>query len=330
MDSKFIEPLVSVVMPAYNADLFIDSALQSLIEQTYQNIEIIVVNDGSTDGTAEKIKKYSKFDERIKIINTKNNGVAKALNRGIKEAKGEYIARMDADDISARSRLEKQIKFLINNKSIGIVGSAAKAIDSEGRELGKVLLKPENHNCLLWYMLFRNPFIHPTVVFRSEIIKKLMYIDTASEDNELWARAVKYTRFYNMPEPLLYYRVHDSQVSNNLYNESNNYKVFLLKQQFYKTVGLSCFDYKFFLVSRVPRSLKLRYVGGYAFFLYRTLISWGKLYNNTEEGKLVEAYRVLKLCMARFKEDTRHLTFFTFLLFLPLFLFAFIRILLMS
>jgi len=114
---------VSIVMSVYNAQKYLDEAIESILNQTYSNFEFIIINDGSTDKSLEIIENYAKKDSRIIVINRENKGLIYSLNEGIRKANGKYIARMDADDISLPQRLEKQVEFMEKNKNIGICGT---------------------------------------------------------------------------------------------------------------------------------------------------------------------------------------------------------------
>ncbi|MDE3946029.1 glycosyltransferase family 2 protein, partial [Glaesserella parasuis] len=129
-------PLVSVIIPCYNAENFVESAVRSIMEQTYSNLEIIVINDCSSDNTGEILKRLAEEDPRIKYIeNEQNLKLPKTLNKGINLAKGDYIARMDSDDISLPVRLEKQVEFMLSNKNIDIVGCNMQHMDVYSRRL---------------------------------------------------------------------------------------------------------------------------------------------------------------------------------------------------
>jgi len=132
-------PLVSVVMAVYNEERFIGQAIRSILGQTYSNLELIIVNDGSTDGTSEIIQKYCN-DNRVRSLKHSTNlGVSKALNNGIERGKGVFIARMDADDVSLPRRIEYQVGYLIDHENIGLLGTGAVIIDEADRRLLKII-----------------------------------------------------------------------------------------------------------------------------------------------------------------------------------------------
>jgi glycosyltransferase involved in cell wall biosynthesis len=200
--------MISVVMPVLNGEKHLREAMESVLKQTFTDFEFIIINDGSTDTTAEIIKAYN--DPRIVYIdNGANLGLAKSFNIGIQAARGIYIARMDADDISIKDRFARQVRYLEMHPDVGVLGSAAIRIDLSGKKLGKIS-RPTNHLDIKWRSLFSTPLIHPTVIARSEVLKNNPFDETLhnSEDYELWSRLLftTDTRFANLPEPLLLYR----------------------------------------------------------------------------------------------------------------------------
>lgn len=204
-----MKPEISVVMPVYNGEKYLKEAIESILNQSFKNFEFIIINDGSTDKTAEIIQSYR--DERIVYINNeKNLGLSKSFNIGIKVAQGSYIARMDADDLSLPERFEKQLNFLALHPEISIVGSAIERINEKGEKLG-VSRKALEPQALKWQSLFSTPLFHPTVVGRAQIFKENLFDEslTNSEDYELWSRLMfeKGCKLSNLPEPLLLYRV---------------------------------------------------------------------------------------------------------------------------
>ena len=204
-----LQPKISVLMPAYNAEKHIREAINSILNQTYTNFEFIIINDGSTDNTANIIREYN--DQRIVFIDNKTNqGLVSVLNYGLDIAKGKYIARMDADDISYPKRFEKQVRFLEKHDKVGIVGSWYKAFGSKNFvEKKKRFPKLKD--------MTNSPFAHPTVMLHKSFFDKynLRYNEQYkhAEDYELWVKASKYMKFANIQEVLLDYRWSDSNIS---------------------------------------------------------------------------------------------------------------------
>lgn len=209
------EPLISVILPVYNVERYVAAAIQSVLNQTYRNFELIILNDASTDGSKEII--FSFTDSRIRYVeNERNLMLIKTLNKGVGLAKGKYIARMDADDICVPSRFERQICFLERDQTYIMCGSWAKIIDSDGNKTGRIK-RIDSDGLLKVNMLFTTPFVHPTVMIRTDALKKNLYSEEAlhCEDMELWSRLAmnESFRFANIPEYLLNYRWHDRNIS---------------------------------------------------------------------------------------------------------------------
>ncbi len=203
------KPTISVVMPGYNAERFLKEAIDSVLAQTFTNFELIFINDGSTDSTESIVKSIN--DPRIVYLdNGENKGLAYSFNVGIKIARGEFIARMDADDICVKNRFAKQVAFLNSHPKVGVVGSSIIVIDENNRAI-KTLKRDRDHINIKWSSLFSTPMYHPTVMARTEILKNNLYDESLSnsEDYELWSRLLftTDTHFANMDEPLLRYRI---------------------------------------------------------------------------------------------------------------------------
>jgi glycosyltransferase involved in cell wall biosynthesis len=208
-------PLISVVMPVYNAEKYLTEAIESILEQTYEYFEFIIINDGSTDSSSIIIDSYAEIDSRIRHVKNKNQGISLSLNDGINIAKGEFIARMDADDISLSTRFEEQVKFMENNPEIGVCGTWAKLIgDIKDGEYNR---PPSNHDELKIRLLFSVCFVHPSVMMRrSLLIKTNNLYDpnfTSAQDYDLWSRLETHTNFSNIPKTLIKYRVLKNSVS---------------------------------------------------------------------------------------------------------------------
>ncbi len=163
---------ISVVMPVYNGERFLEDAIESVLDQTLEDFELIIINDGSTDNTEKIIEEYMEKDYRIICIkNRVNKGFDNwynILNMGLKVARGEYIARMDADDICYPNRLEVQYNYLEKHKDIFLVGSSCDVIDKDGIEIDEIIKKPFPSILLKYRIAYSNSFIHPSIMFRNE------------------------------------------------------------------------------------------------------------------------------------------------------------------
>ena len=205
--------LVSILLPVYNGETYLAESLDSVLAQTYQNWELVIINDGSTDGTESLISKYQ--DKRIRYLpNDGNKGIIFSLNRGLRESNGAYIARLDADDIALPHRLEKQVRFLSENPDYAMCGSYFQTIDSNGRFLKNVRF-PANNRDAQSYLLLHNCFCHSAIMMRTSIAKELKYDEKfqVCEDYDLWYRISRSGKILNLPEFTTLYRVHDNNMS---------------------------------------------------------------------------------------------------------------------
>lgn len=208
-------PLISVVMPVYNAEKYLVEAIESILEQTYEKFEFLIINDGSTDSSSIIIDSYAKKDSRITHVKNQNQGISLSLNCGIALAKGEYIARMDADDISLAVRFEEQIKFMEKNQNVGVCGTWVDLIGEI--KAGEYKRHPTSDEELKVRLLFSVCFVHPSVIMRRELLVRTNnFYDptyTSAQDYELWSRLKDCTQFANIPKTLMKYRVLSDSVS---------------------------------------------------------------------------------------------------------------------
>lgn len=203
------QPLVSVLMSVHNDLQYLRESVHSILNQTFGDFEFILIDDGSTDGSGDLLKDLS--DPRVKLlVNPSNLGLTASLNLGLDLARGKYLARMDADDISEPQRLERQVEFLEAHPQIGIVGCSRHLIDEVGKT---VAIAPalEDDLSIRWKCLMGNPFAHPTVMIRRQVLlnHSLRYDPTfrTAQDYELWTRLLPCTQAANLPEPLVRYRL---------------------------------------------------------------------------------------------------------------------------
>lgn len=206
-----IKPLISVLLPVYNCELYIKEAVDSILGQTYTNFELIIIDDCSTDATVSILKTYN--DARINlIVKPQNSGYTNSLNYGISIAKGKYIARMDGDDISLPKRFEKQVFFLENNPDVVLCGTCYSVIGTD-----TFIMLPENNEEIKFTMLKYCPVGHPTVIMRKSTLEQLPFVYDISkepaEDYDLWVRLINLGKLHNLQEILLMYRMHGNQVS---------------------------------------------------------------------------------------------------------------------
>ena len=207
-------PLVSVLMSVYDGELYLRKAVESILDQTFRDFEFIVINDSSTDHSAEIVTSYD--DRRIRYYeNGQNMGLARALNRGLSLARGEHIARMDQDDISLPERLAKQVEFLETHPEVGVLGSAFQIIDEQGTP-NHTKRFPAEHGFLRWCLCFGSPIAHPTVMMRTALVREVSGYRTDirhAEDYDLWWQLSKTTDLCNLQEVLLLYRHNEGSIS---------------------------------------------------------------------------------------------------------------------
>lgn len=204
-------PRLSVLLPTYDAVEFVERAVGSVLDQTYEDFELIVIDDGSTDGTVEAIRQFE--DDRIRLIQREDeSGITSALNAGIDAADGEYLARQDADDWSAPERFERQVGFLDANPEVALLGTGAWLVDEDGQRTGRrrVLERPDFED-----LLVHNEFVHGSVMMRREALEAVDGYDEwfpTTEDYDLWLRLAKRFPTRNIDEPLYAFRQHESSV----------------------------------------------------------------------------------------------------------------------
>lgn len=247
---------ISVLMSVYNDEKYLRKSVNSALEQSFSDFEFIIIDDGSTDKSLEIVKSYK--DPRIRIVRNKNNiGLTKSLNKGLQFAQGEYIARMDADDIALPDRLGKQIDFMDKNPGVGVLGTAIYVIDEAGRLITKSR-KPLTHPCCVWNLLFRNSFYHPTVMIKKDLLLSVEGYSPqhkAGQDRDLWIRVFDKTKLANLKEPLLLHRKHRKQISHNLDNVEYKERIESRQRIFSLIVGREI-SYKNLKIMSIRRKLK--------------------------------------------------------------------------
>jgi len=232
---------VSIVMPTRNAEKFLRESVDSILAQTMQNFELLVVDDGSTDRTLEILNSYE--DGRIKILQGPCRGIAAALNMGIRAAEGEFIARMDADDICMPQRFEKQVATLEAAPDAALCSSDVELMGVDWPFWGSGVTEHcEFYTRLLWEM----PLCHPAVMFRKrEFIEKGIFYDesfTNTEDFEFFSRAVTKVRFCGVNEKLLRYRMHEDQATTAVEDKGKSNYLKVIKRNFKERLDVDMTD----------------------------------------------------------------------------------------
>lgn len=211
------KPVISVILPVYNASQYFPQAIESIIKQTYTNWELIIVDDCSTDDSRKIARSFAKQDARIRVLKTpKKLPVGAVANLALKKAKGEYIARMDADDISLSDRFSKQLSFLKRNPKIIGVGGQCQLIDSDNQPIGYKIF-PTEPSDIEEMMFYYYPVQSPTFMVRRTALPTdfIWYEEKveSAEEHELLFKIHQYGRVANLPEVTLLYRMHDNNVS---------------------------------------------------------------------------------------------------------------------
>jgi glycosyltransferase involved in cell wall biosynthesis len=210
-------PRVTVLMPVFNGEKYLKEAIDSILKQKFHDFEFLIINDGSTDGTSKIIASYN--DLRIRVIdNGKNLGLVHSLNKGLDIASGEYIARMDCDDISVDRRLSVQVKFMDAHKNTGACGSYYYLVRGRKKAIVDLPLSEKEIKC---FLLFNSPVAHPAAIIRNHVLQKynLRYSSEFmhAEDYDFWSRVARYAGLANISKPLLFYRVHDNQITGDIH-----------------------------------------------------------------------------------------------------------------
>ena len=212
---------ISVIMPVYNSENCLREAIDSILNQTFRDFELVIVDDCSIDSSAAIIEEYKKIDPRVVAYRQqKNNGIAAARNKGLQLSIGEYIAFMDSDDISMPDRLEKQYRFIEFHPEVGVLGGCAEIVDGIGNHI-ETLYFPETSFEISWSMCFYDPIINPTVMMKRDVAldaggfhdSRESEMEYYPEDYDLWVRLSEKTNFYNLHDLLLKLRKHDSNIT---------------------------------------------------------------------------------------------------------------------
>ena len=257
---------VSVIMPVYNGAQYLQEAIDSILNQTFKDFELIIIDDGSSDESAEIIQKNADKDKRIVALkNEQNSGICVTLNKGLDIAKGEYIARMDSDDISEPNRLVVQIDFLERNPEYGLVGSNTK-IFGDNISVPYVFEFDKDWRMCIADMIYASCMAHPTVMMRASILqeKHLRYKDEfrGLEDFYMWWQFAKFSKISNIQQPLLNYRYHKKQETQKAHDEKHIAKGVRFLNERLEYLNICLTEYQ--------KTLMLKYIYG------------GSVYNDSE------------------------------------------------
>ena len=309
-----LKPIITVLMPVYNAEKYLREAIDSILAQTFEQFEFLIIDDGSTDSSIEIIRSYN--DPRIRLVlNEENNGISYTLNRGIQLASTELIARMDADDISHPERLERQYAYVQRFPDCSLISCWVRYISDEGRFLRIGGHNPDHYD----YLLLFTPagIFHPTVLYKkSAVMQAGLYGKKYAEDFNLWCKLVREHKFVIIPEPLVDYRSSETSLwrmtKKREYEEAHNEQI-IENIRFYTAGDYQVADYEIqFLKGNMEPVLrtrnkellvacfrKLDYITA-CFLAYRSKM-------NADPGKASEAARQYKMLLVnRLAKQLKH------------------------
>lgn len=231
------KPHVSVIMPVYNAEAYLPQAIKSILGQSFADFELIIINDGSADKSLGIINTFAKQDGRIKVISRSNKGLINTLNEGISKARGQYIARQDADDISQPTRLQRQIAYLKTHPGIGLLGTNIEVIDDSGRIVPRHIAFVDlltNPSDLKLAEIFSNQFAHGSIMAKAALLKENKYNPAYkhAEDYELWSRLARRVKVANLKEALYQWRLHETGVTSSHSSEMRNQALRITRREF--------------------------------------------------------------------------------------------------
>lgn len=245
--------MISVIMSVYNAEKYLREALDSIVNQTYRNFEFIIINDCSKDNSLTILEEYAKEHKSIILLsNLDNLGLTRNLNLALSISTGDYIARMDADDISNLNRFKRQIDFFTNDSTYDIVGTFSEDIDGHGAII-RTRTSPISHGKIMEMLPRLSPITHPTVMFKRSSLQKLGFYNVkyaTSQDLDLWLRAAGAgLKFYNIPEYLFQYRMDEEFVARKSFKYRWN--DFRIRLDGYKHINLPWHKYRFAFIPLV-------------------------------------------------------------------------------
>jgi glycosyltransferase involved in cell wall biosynthesis len=259
------KPKVSIIMSTFNNAPYLKQAIESVLYQSYNNWELIIINDASVDFTKDILKQYAKKEKRIHILTNKTNkGLAASLNRGITASKGELIARLDGDDWWIdHHKLKKQVAFLIKNQDYGLVGCWANIIDENSQQISNRRY-PSTDKDIRNYILIENCFFHSSVVTRKIILDKVGYYDTnikTAEDYNLWLKIGLVSKMQNLPEFMISYRLNPNGVNATRFKYQIKETLFQVKEfkKYYPNYYKAIIMWK--IRQFVPRALRVKASG---------------------------------------------------------------------
>jgi glycosyltransferase involved in cell wall biosynthesis len=218
------DPLVSAIMPVFNNERYLDAAVQGILDQTFGDFEFIIVDDGSTDRSTAILREFARRDRRIKLLLRDHRGLVRSLNEAIEHARGRFIARMDADDISLPERFAVQVKHMEKHPDDVLVGSRVLLIDPDGAPICEFARETNHEEIEAALYDLRWPIVHPSIMLRRDILQEIggyrRQYETL-EDVDMYLRLGERGRLANVPQVLLHYRQHGNSICHLLWDRQN-------------------------------------------------------------------------------------------------------------
>lgn len=277
-------PRVSVVMPVYNGEKHLAQAIDSVLGQTFGDFELIIVDDGSTDGTAQMLAGYGQRDQRVRVYHQENQGVTVSRNAGCRVARGEYIAVLDADDVSLPQRLERQVRWLDAHSGIGVLGSWIDEIDSKGVSQ-RILRWSTAAGIIRWSLICGENYIcHSSVMMRRDLVADLGFYRPEvrlAEDYDLWSRASLVTQIAIIPEVLVRYRVWEENISSRRLALLDQYAVSGIRSTITRLLGIEVSEDAARMIRFMGRGLTLQETEQTARLLHRLYVAYRSAYSLT-------------------------------------------------
>lgn len=279
-------PEISVLMSVYNGEKYLREAVDSILNQTFKDFEFIIINDGSIDNTKKKLELYK--DKRIRLIHQGNIGLTKSLNKGIKLAKGKYIARMDADDICDKNRLSEQFSFMESNSEIAVCGTWVSII-GDSSDIWKY---PLDHVHICCNQLFSNSIAHPSAIIRTTSLLEsdLLYNEKLhrSQDYDFWVRIAKKYKLANIGKVLLQHRIHSLNLGT-IHKKDQNDTADQIRKNQLENLGIKTSKENIELHSNISKE---EYISSTEFI--KTTQNWLEIIDKANEDKLIFDKKVLK------------------------------------
>ena len=299
-------PLISVIMPVYNGSEFLNEVIQAILDQTYSNFELLILDDCSDDESIKVIQNFK--DNRIKLFRGESNiGYVNGLNFLISKSKGEYIARNDQDDISMPKRFEVQLKILLNNPKIGVCGTQIKTFGKYSRKISY----PELDSDIKSLLIFNVGFHHPTILFKKELcdISNIKFYEEnfmPSEDYRLWTLLSKKTNFKNTSSIFLKYRIHDKNFSSQKIQKQKQNNLEIRKQFLKSFLGFTITSKQNAYINKLIYNETVLNSELYEIkTLFLKLIQHSKNVVERESIKTIVFYFWIKACYLNFKKTKK-------------------------